>query len=99
MGTCQSTCQSFTDFIHKSVTAELKHAQKALNSGAKLFIGGHGKAASQDEVKFKIDYLTKLKEIFDNCATKESFVKEMITAFPDLPGTTELNAVADSLYK
>ena len=58
-----------------------------------------GKAASQDEVKFKIDYLTKLKEIFDNCATKESFVKEMITAFPDLPGTTELNAVADSLYK
>ena len=82
-----------------AVTAELKHAQKALNSGAKLFIGGHGKAASQDEVKFKIDYLTKLKEIFDNCATKESFVKEMITAFPDLPGTTELNAVADSLYK
>ena len=49
-----------------AIDAEIAEARKSLESGAELFIGGHGGAAEADAVQFKIDYLKKMKEILGN---------------------------------
>ena len=38
-----------------AIDAEIAEARKSLESGAELFIGGHGGAAEADAVQFKID--------------------------------------------
>jgi len=69
-----------------AIDAEIAEARKSLESGAELFIGGHGGAAEADAVQFKIDYLKKMKEILGNSRTVQDFVDGMKKAFPGLPG-------------
>lgn len=81
-----------------AVDAEIAEAEKSLASGAELFIGGHGGAAKADAVRFKIDYLKKVKELLGNNDTPDAFVEALKKAFPGLPGEAGLGDLAKALY-
>lgn len=82
-----------------AIDAEIAEAEKSLASGAELFIGGHGGAAKRDAVKFKIDYLKKMKEVLGNNQTAQAFMDDMKKAFPGLPGEAGLEELSKALYK
>ena len=81
----------------EAVDAELAEAQKALASGAKYFIGGHGGLAEKAQVEFKIAYLTKVKELLAANTDAAAFTEALKAAYPDLPG--DADALAQALYK
>lgn len=82
-----------------AIDAEIAEARKSLESGAELFIGGHGGAAEADAVQFKIDYLKKMKEVLGNSRTAQDFVDGMKKAFPGLPGEAGLEDLGKALCK
>ena len=82
-----------------AIDAEIAEARKSLESGAELFIGGHGGAAKADAVQFKIDYLKKMKEVLGDSRTAQDFVDGMKKAYPELPGADGLGELAKVLYK
>lgn len=83
----------------EAIDAELNAAKESLRSKASLFIGGHGGVADADVVKFKINYLKKMKSLFKANKTAEDFVIAMKKAFPNIPGEQDLNVLAKKLYK
>lgn len=82
-----------------AVDAEIAEAQNELNSGCELFIGGHGGASKVDAVKFKIEYLNTVKSLLAENSSADAFVKAMKSAYPELPGSEGLDALAASLCK
>lgn len=82
-----------------AVDAEIAEAERSLASGATLFIGGHGGAATRDAVEFKISYLKKMKELLASCPTAQAFTDAMKAAWPGLPGEEGLEELAKALYK
>lgn len=82
-----------------AIDAEIAEAEKAMNSGAKLFIGGHGGAAKRDAAEFKIAYLKKMKEVLGANGTAQDFVEGMKKAYPGLPGEAGLEDLGKALYK
>ena len=82
-----------------AIDAEIAELEKSLASGAELFIGGHGGAAKCDAVEFKIVYLRRIKEVFDNNKTAQAFVNNMKKDFPGLPGEAGLEDLGKALYK
>ncbi len=82
-----------------AVDAEIAESEKALKSGATLFIGGHGGAAKADAVRFKIDYLNAMKKLLAENKTPEAFIEAMKKAYPNLPGAEGLVELAKALYK
>ncbi len=82
-----------------AIDAEIAEARKSLESGAELFIGGHGGAAKADAVQFKIDYLKKMKEVLGDSRTVQDFVDGMKKAYPELPGADGLGELAKALCK
>lgn len=82
-----------------AVDAELAEAERELNSGAILFIGGHGGAAQKDSVEFKIWYLKTVKSLLETTKTADDFVAGLTKAYPGLPGAEGLNQLAAALYK
>ena len=81
-----------------AVDAEIAEARRALASGAELFIGGHGGAAGADAVRFKIDYLECVKRLLAANGTADEFARALRAAYPELPGETGLDALAQALY-
>ena len=82
-----------------AIDAEIAEAENSLASGATLFIGGHGGAATRDAVEFKIAYLKKMKELLAANNTAQAFVDAMKQAWPGLPGETGLEELGKALYK
>lgn len=82
-----------------AIDAELAESEKALRSGATLFIGGHGGAANADAVRFKIDYLNTMKQLLSQNKTPEAFIEAMKNAYTGLPGAEGLGELAKALYK
>lgn len=82
-----------------AIDAEIIESEKALKSGAVLFIGGHGGAAKADAVQFKIDYLNTMKKLSSQNKTPEAFIEAMKKAYPNLPGADGLGELAKALYK
>lgn len=82
-----------------AVDAEIAEAEKALKSGAELFIGGHGGAAEADVVRFKIEYLNTVKRLLAENATPETFISSLKAAYRELPGEDGLEKLAAALYK
>ena len=82
-----------------AIDAEIAEAERSLATGATLFIGGHGGAATRDAVEFKIGYLRKMKEVLAANGTAQAFVAAMRAAYPGLPGEAGLEALAQALYK
>ena len=66
-------------------------------TGAKLFVGGHGGATTPEAVQFKIDYLEKLKTLASENETAEKFAEAVRAAYPDLQG--DVDALAAALCK
>ena len=82
-----------------AIDAEIAEAENSLDSGATLFIGGHGGAATRDAVEFKIAYLKKMKELLAANDTAQTFVDAMKEAYPGLPGEAGLEDLGKALYK
>ena len=82
-----------------AIDAEIAEAENSLASGATLFIGGHGGAATRDAVEFKIAYLKKMKELLAANKTAQAFVDAMKQAYPGLPGEAGLEELGKALYK
>lgn len=82
-----------------AIDAEIAESRTALESGAELFIGGHGGAAKADAVQFKIDYLNTMKKLLSQNKTPEAFIEAMKKAYPNLPGADGLGELAKALYK
>lgn len=82
-----------------AVDAEIAEAERELNSGAILFIGGHGGATQKDSVEFKIEYLNTIKKLLETAKTANDFVAALNEAYPGLPGAEGLNDLAAALYK
>lgn len=82
-----------------AIDAEITEAENSLASGATLFIGGHGGAATRDAVEFKIAYLKKTKKLLEENKTAQAFVDAMKQAYPGLPGETGLEDLGKALYQ
>ena len=82
-----------------AIDAEIAEAERSLATGATLFIGGHGGAATRDAMEFKIGYLRKMKEVLAASDTAQAFAAAMRAAYPGLPGEAGLEALAQALYK
>lgn len=82
-----------------AIEAEIAEAEKSLQSGAELFIGGHGGAAEYKAVEFKIAYLQTLKRLATECTSAEAFVAAVQQAYPNLSGEENLQGVAAVLYR
>lgn len=82
----------------KAIDAEIAEARKSLQSGATLFIGGHGGASGKEAVEFKIAYLGKMKEALASSPTPEAFVEAMKAQYPGLPGEENLAGLGKALY-
>ena len=82
-----------------AIDAEITEAENSLASGATLFIGGHGGAATRDAVEFKIAYLKKTKKLLEENMTAQAFVDAMKQAYPGLPGETGLEDLGKALYQ
>lgn len=82
-----------------AIDAEIAEAERSLATGATLFIGGHGGAATRDAVEFKIAYLRKMKEVLASSDTVQAFADGMRAAYPGLPGEAGLEELGEALYK
>ena len=82
-----------------AIDAEIAEAENSLASGATLFVGGHGGAATRDAVEFKITYLKKMKELLAENKTVQTFVDAMKEAYPGLAGEAGLEELGNALYK
>ena len=82
-----------------AIDAEIAEAENSLASGATLFVGGHGGAATRDAVEFKITYLKKMKELLAANRTAQSFVEAMKEAYPGLAGEAGLEELGKALCK
>ena len=82
-----------------AIDAEIAEAENSLASGATLFVGGHGGAATRDAVEFKIAYLKKMKELLAENKTVQTFVDAMKEAYPGLAGEAGLEELGNALYK
>lgn len=83
----------------EAIDAEIAEAERSLELGAILFIGGHGGAADAETVRFKIQYLRTLKQLLSEHSTPESLVAAMQKTYPDLPGADNLTDLAKALVK
>lgn len=81
-----------------AIDAEAAESRKALESGAVLFIGGHGGAAEADAARFRLSYLETMRKLLDENSTPEAFTQALKEAYPDLPGEDGLNSLAEALY-
>lgn len=81
-----------------AIDAEIAEAEKSLQSGAVLFIGGHGGAAHADAVQFKIAYLKTLKKLVAENKTADALIAALKAAYPSLPGEAGLSDLAKKLY-
>ena len=67
---------------------------------AGILIGGHGAGVGTvDDVRFKIDYLKKMKALRASEATPEAFAAALRSAYPGLPGEEGIDALAKALYQ
>lgn len=82
-----------------AVDAELAEAECELNSGAILFVGGHGGAAGKDSVEFKIAYHKTIKRLLASADTADEFAASLAEAYPGLPGAEGLPALAANMYR
>lgn len=82
-----------------AVDAEIAEAERELNSGAVLFIGGHGGATQKESVEFKIAYLNTIKNLLETATTPDEFASALNKAYPNLPGADGITALANALYQ
>lgn len=83
----------------EGVESRLAESVKMRETGAKLFVGGHGLPAGTDELDFRINYLKKVLELLDSAGDAATFASELKKAYPGLAGEENVAALAEALYK
>ena len=63
-----------------------------------MYVGGHGAPATADDVRFRIGYLNKVKELRASQPDAASFVTALEEAYPGLPGEEGVKAFAEAIY-
>lgn len=79
-----------------AVDAQIAASEASLQTGAELFIGGHGGAVSRADAEFRLDYFKNLKSLYEANDNAEDLAKALKAAYPDLPG--DADALAAALY-
>lgn len=79
--------------------AVLKQLEDMLASGATLIISGHHDAETRADVKTKIEYVKKIREIAAQSTGRADFVSRVKTAFPGYKGENYLDMSAGFLFK
>ena len=51
-----------------------------------------------DDVRFRIEYLKKIKDLRASQPDADAFASALITAYPNLPGEDGVGTLAESLY-
>ena len=82
-----------------AVAAELNAAQQALASPAVLFAGSHGGIMERKGMQFKVAYLLTVQRLLQLYSDAASFKVALIEAYPGLPGSEGLDALAQALYR
>ena len=82
----------------EAIDAVLTELKAVKNSGARYIFGSHGKESGKAELDFQIEYLTKLKQLFENSPTSDKFAVKLIAAYPNLEGVENIKTVAANLY-
>lgn len=82
----------------QDVDSRLAELEQILSTGATLFVGGHGMLASADDVKFRIEYLCKIKQYKSENSDAKSFAEALIAAYPNLPGEDGVTVLAEAMY-
>lgn len=82
-----------------AINAEIAAAKVSLSSGAELFVGGHGGAATKDAVKFKISYLENLKRLASQSKDAESLADALKKAYPNLSGESNVDGLSKALVR
>lgn len=83
----------------EGVDARIAELEEILATGASVFVGGHGNPATADDVKFRIGYLNKIKELRNAQPNAEAFTTALTEAYPGLSGEEGVAGLAESLYK
>ncbi len=82
-----------------AIDAEVVAAKASIASGAELFVGGHGGAATKDAVEFKISYLENLKRFASQSKDAESLADALKKAYPNLAGESNVDGLAKALVR
>lgn len=82
-----------------AINAEIAAAKVSLSSGAELFVGGHGGAATKDAVEFKISYLENLKRLASQSKDAESLADALKKAYPNLSGESNVDGLSKALVR
>lgn len=82
----------------QGVDARIAELEQILSTGATLFVGGHGAPATADDVRFRIEYLNKVKELKSANNDAASFAAALIEAYPNLPGEDGVTGFAEAIY-
>lgn len=82
----------------EGVNARIAELEQILATGATVFVGGHGDPATDGDVRFRIAYLNKVKELRDSEPDAGAFATALIAAYPGLPGEEGVNGLAEALY-
>lgn len=82
-----------------AVDAEILSAEKALKSGAEVFVGGHGGDVLRESVEFRVGYLKKVKALALASADAKALAQAIRAAYPEIPGDANVDALAEALKK
>ena len=82
-----------------AIDARLQELRYITASGVKYIIGSHSPVPStMKDVTFQIEYLSKLKEIYESSSDAETFENSLISTFPNLENSQYVKVVAKNLY-
>lgn len=83
----------------EAIDARITELQQALASGAQLFIGGHGGAATASDAAYRLKYLQNIRQLLKDKATPEDFAAALKKAYPELKDSEgNVDGLAKALY-
>ncbi len=82
----------------EGIEARIGELEEILATGANVFVGGHGNPATADDVRFRIAYLNKIKELRNSQPDAAAFTAALTEAYPGLPGEDGVQTLAEALY-
>ena len=82
----------------EGIDARLAELEQILATGASVFVGGHGAPATVDDVRFRIEYLNKIKDLRASQPDAAAFTAALIEAYPGLPAEDGVKGLAEALY-
>ena len=83
-----------------ALDALIAASEQALQTNARLFIGGHGiTVADRNTLESQLAYLKDMKQVCEQTGTGDEFILTMQMNYPEYAETKNLTAVAGKLYQ